>query len=605
MIKQKLSVTRKIFLLLENDEQKEFRILLLATILAALFQSFGVAAIFPFMSMVLQPEIIRQSPWMGALYSFLGFSGTNGFIIFFGCVLLVLIVVGNLLSTYALWFQFGFVWRINHRLSTALLRKYLFFPYDFFLNHNSAELGKNVLAEVNEMTRNFLIPLMMVITKMLMATAILGLLMLMNPVVTLVAGVTIGGTYTLILGYFRRKLNSAGRKRLKLNTQRYKAVNEAMGGIKEVKILGKESHFLDQFATYSQRFSELQAWQEIIGKVPRHLMEIVSFGGVVVLTLIILVTKDNVQQAIPLISLYAFAGYRLMPALQDAFNSLTTLQFSSAIVDRIHADITIESPDASPVLADGEDVERLPFEDGIRLEHVNYAYPNSREVVVNDVSLSIQRNTAIAIAGPTGSGKTTLVDIILGLLTPDSGRILVDGQAITSKNRTAWQRNLGYVPQQIYLSDDTVTRNIAFGTPDEQIDINAVIRAATIANIHEFITEKMPDGYDTLVGEQGIRLSGGQRQRIGLARALYHDPEIMVLDEATSSLDGITEAAVIRAMENVAKLKTMIIIAHRITTIRNCDVIYVMDKGQITAQGTYEELMANNRQFQAMERSAN
>jgi len=599
LLKQKFSAIKKITWLLDKQEQRQFRGLIFITILAAMFQSLGVAAIFPFMNMVLQPETILESRWMGFLFRGLDFSSLNRFIVFFGFLLLGLIVAGNLISTLSVWYQYRFVWQVNHRLSSSLLRQYMSFPYVFFLDHNSSELGKNVLAEVGEVIQNYLIPFMVTITKLLLAGAILGLLMVMNPLITLIAGITIGGSYILILAFFRKKLNRAGAKRLDANTKRYQAVQEAMGGIKEIKVLGKEGHFLQRFNINSKRFSNLQAWQETVGRIPRHLMEIVSFGGVVLLTLVLLIRQGNIQQAIPIISLFAFAGYRLMPALQDAYNALTHLRFSSPTVERIETDLRQPAPDRAVSL--DSKAERMPFHQCIQLQKVSYIYPGSQEIVLREITLDIQRNSTVALVGPTGSGKTTLVDIILGLLIPDEGQLLIDGDPINRQNRTSWQRNLGYVPQQIYLRDDTVARNIAFGYPDQEINREAVIKAATIAQIHNFIEESLPRGYDTWVGEQGVRLSGGQRQRIGLARALYHDPQVMILDEGTAALDGITETAVIQAMKNVSKLKTMIIIAHRINTIQDCDCIYLMDHGEIQAKGTYQELRATNKQFQDME----
>ena len=617
MAHYRLEAIRTFFNILEPSERRKFRYLLGFTLLSAGIQSIGVAAIFPFMNMVLDPEVLTRNPWLFFLQDLLKTDDSMTLTMFFGGVLLVLIIAGNLASTYTQWLGSRFVWQLNHRLSSSLLKRYLSCPYTYYLDKNSAELGKNVLAEVGEMTHSFLIPLLTVVTKLLLAGGILVLLLVVDPVVTLIAFTLIGGAYLSIFRGFRKQLSRAGEKRYLLNTQRYQTVNEVMGGIKELKILGRESFFLERFNQSSRKMVDLHAWSEMIGKLPRHLMEVVSFGGVVVLTLVLLATRGNVQQIIPLISLYAFAGYRLMPSLQDAFNAVTTLQFSLASVEKIERDLQMgEGPTGEredgcdshegPVSAQPDSGKPvLQLRRDMRLEEVSFWYPGKPEAVLHKVNLVIPRHSSMALAGPSGAGKTTLADILLGLLVPQEGRFLVDGQPVTTANSPLWQQNLGYVPQQIYLSDDTVRHNIAFGIPESMIDHDAVRRAAQIANIDAFITEELPLGYDTLVGERGIRLSGGQRQRIGLARALYHDPEVLVLDEATSALDGITETAVIRAIENISRLKTMIVIAHRMETIRECDQIVLLEEGRIVDQGTYQELLVGNERFRAMAREEN
>jgi len=277
------------------------------------------------------------------------------------------------------------------------------------------------------------------------------------------------------------------------------------------------------------------------------------------------------------------------------------MQFNHAVLRQVHQDITgADMPSVVIVKEKKELPEPLPFCNEIRLQQVTYYYPNTTTPVIADLDLVIKRNTSIALVGPTGAGKTTLADIILGLLVPQQGELLIDGVPANDENRIRWQLNLGYVPQHIYLKDDTVARNIAFGLAEKEIDRETLVRVAQIANIYDFIMEELPRGFDTVVGERGIRLSGGQRQRIGIARALYHNPEVIVFDEATSALDGATEDAVLKAMENAARLKTLIVIAHRLTTVKNCDAIYLIDKGKIVASGTYDYLLEHNRQFRAM-----
>ena len=292
-----------------------------------------------------------------------------------------------------------------------------------------------------------------------------------------------------------------------------------------------------------------------------------------------------------------------MPNLQGIFSAASLLRFNLAVLDTLHRDLSgiVEIP----VAWQQERVPALPFRDKIELASVTFTYPGAETPVIQELNLTIEKNTNIGLVGETGSGKTTMIDILLGLLTPQRGFLMVDGVPVTSGNLLQWQQNLGYVPQSIFLSDDSLASNVAFGVPPEEIDMSALERAARIANLHEFVTNELSEGYETDVGERGVRLSGGQRQRIGIARALYHDSEVLIMDEATSALDGITEEAVIQAIHNLAGKKTIITIAHRLTTLKDCDLIYIMDKGKIVEQGTYSELSGSSGRFRAMARASN
>ena len=385
------------------------------------------------------------------------------------------------------------------------------------------------------------------------------------------------------------------------NTGRFTVATEALAGIKDIKILGREGYFLERFSNHSAKFSKLQAWVAVIGQLPQYFMETVAFGGVIALILVLLSLGQEGSKIIPLVSFFVFAGYRLMPAFQEIFYGVSSVQFNRASLDKISRDMSEETT-APPVFQKRELPTPLVLRERIALENMSFYYPYSRQIALSHVSLEIPKSSFVGLVGPTGGGKTTLGDVLIGLLSPSEGRMTVDGVEIRGNNVWNWQRNIGYVPQQVFLYDDTVVRNVVFGLPDERIDRTRVEEVCRIANLHDFIEQELPNGYDTPIGERGIRLSGGQKQRIGIARALYHDPEVLVLDEATSSLDGITEKAVLQAIENVAKKKTVIAIAHRLTTVKNCDTIYLIDKGAIVARGTYEELMERDEQFRAMAR---
>ena len=590
-LKKNFDFVHKLFNLFDHKEKIQFSIVMLVSLFLAVFQAVGVASILPFINMVMDPNIIAENRWLSYFFNLLDFKSNNSFIIFFGFFVLAVLVIGNLISAFATWFKIHFVWRKNHTLSTLLLKKYLSMPYTYFLNQNSTDLGKNVLAEVQQVTNGFLLSLISVITNSIIIIVILALLLYVNLSMTLgVAGFLVL-LYFLIYFYFSDKLNTGGEERVLENKGRFKTASEALGGIKDIKILGVEKFFLQKFSKHSDKFSYLQSWYQVIGQVPRYIMEMVAFGGIVSLLIFLVYSNTPTDRVIPLVSFFAFAGYRLIPALQEIFNSLTSIKFNEVVLDNIYKDMNEESPIADDIYSDHKKNKPLSFKEKIKLENIYFTYPNNERVVLRNINLEIKKNTFIALIGITGSGKTTLVDLMLGLLSPDKGSFSVDGVEINKDNIKNWQANLGYVPQQIYLSDDTILRNIAFGVPDKEIDMNKVEKVAQMANIHDFISKELHSGYQEIIGERGIRLSGGQRQRIGIARALYHDPQILLLDEATSSLDNKTEKEVLDAIEGIAKLKTIIVIAHRLTTVKNCDKVYVVDKGKIIDEGSYDEVV--------------
>jgi len=320
-----------------------------------------------------------------------------------------------------------------------------------------------------------------------------------------------------------------------------------------------------------------------------------------VVVLYLLATGKGFEEFLPILGLYAFSTYRLLPSIQSIFAGAANIRFNSQGLYGLHKDMN--SFNKVDPASSGKKIKPLSFKRDLKLENISFKYGEADKPILKDLDVKIDVNTSVAFVGSTGAGKTTIANIILGLLRPDTGKMIIDGVEIDNNNIQNWQRNLGYIPQDIYLQDDTVTRNITFGIPDNKIDMDAVIRSAKIANIHDFIMEELPDQYDTLVGEKAIRLSGGQRQRIGIARAVYHNPEVLVLDEATSALDGATEQEVFAAIDNIAKTKTLVMIAHRLTTIQECDIIYVMDKGNIVGSGKYDELMQTNKYFKKIARA--
>jgi ATP-binding cassette, subfamily B, bacterial PglK len=596
-----ISLVKKLFKILTIREKFQLAALLLAIIMTAFMQTLGIASVLPFITLIMEPSLIFENHWLFWAYQTFNFSSVNSFIIFVGIAMFVIIVVSNLVSAFTTWLNLRFVWMNNHRLSRRLLEKYLSMPYAFFLNKNSSELSKNVLSDVAQLTSSFLMPLMNIISRGLVTLFILTLLLWINPLVSLLTILFIGGAYAAIYWRVNRNLKYRGEKSLEANLYRFKVVLEAFGGIKDIKVLNRERHFLDRYSNYSLEYARQNSWNAVIGQLPRFVLEAIAFGGVIVFVLVLLIQHGDASQVIPLASVFAFAGYRLMFALQEIFSCFTQMQFSRAIFDRIYSDFTSPAERVSqPASQSNLTPEELPFSSELSLKNITFSYVNSDQPVLHDINLNIKKNSSVALVGSTGAGKTSLIDIIIGLLFPQQGSLLVDGIAVSGDNLHHWQRKIGYVSQHIYLCDDTVTRNIAFGIPDNLVDRDRLERAAALANIENFILNELPYGYDTIVGEHGVRLSGGQRQRIGIARAFYSDPEVLVFDEATSALDGVTEDAVLTAMLSTVSSKTLIIIAHRLTTVKNCDQVYIMERGKIIASGTYDSLLAGNKLFRAM-----
>ena len=590
-----------------KSEKKKLYFLFAATLTMSFAEMVGIASVMPFMAVVANPGVIRTNRWLQKIYEFFQFDTANCFLFFLGALLFILMICSNLLKALTVWSTLKYGNRFSYLLSRRLLAQYLSRPYSFFLSRNTSDMGKNVLAEVRGAIDGCFIAGMQVLSSGLVILFIMGLLLAVEPLIVLTIAVFLGGAYAGIFLVVRRRLTRISKEQVYAQTMRYKTATEALGGIKEIKILGRELQFLKKFAGHAERHSLNVAAAGTITQLPKYVLEVLSLGGILLITMYFIAAKDNsASQMVPILAVYAFAGYRILPALQQIFAGIATVRLNLATLEVLHHDLNDEKNDYDPenVLKRREESQPVPFCSVLELKNVSFCYGATLEPVLKEVNISITRNTSIGFVGATGSGKTTLVDIILGLLAPTSGHMLADGTEISGENLASWQRNFGCVPQQIYLCDDTITRNIAFGVPDERIDMPAVVRAARIANLHGFVEKKLPKSYETIIGERGVRLSGGQKQRIGIARALYQDPAFLVMDEATNALDGITEEAVMDALGALSGKKTIIMIAHRLTTVKDCDVIYIMEHGRITHKGTYEELQRSSTWFQSASRHA-
>ena len=592
-----MSTFKKVLALLSPKERRRGALVMGMVILMAIMETVGVAAVMPFLSVMGDPEAIENTPYLLTTYNFFGFQSKQDFLMALGigafCMVLISATV-RIITTYAInrYSQMR-----RHSVGERLLETYLRQPYTFFLNRHSGDMAKSILSEVDQLIGNVIKPGFDAIAYSIVALAIILFLIVQDPWLALGVGVVIGGSYLLIFGVVQKHLTKIGRERATANKQRFTAAGEALGGIKDIKLLGREHAYLARFRPSSARFSRHQATNATLAEVPRYFIEAIGVGGVIVLALFLMARSGNVGQALPVLGLYAFAGYKLLPAAQRIYQGFAKLRFGAAAVDEIHADLSDRE-----ALAEIRDLpnNQLKANNAITLNDISFTYPGAETPALKNINLTIPVGSTIGLVGGTGAGKTTLVDLILGLLRPSEGQVQVDNTPITAKNLRQWQASLGYVPQDIFLVDATVAENIALGIPKESINQKKVEECARMAQVHQFIINQMPDQYETEVGERGVRLSGGQRQRLGIARALYHDPSILVFDEATSALDNATEKAVMNAVNALSQDKTIIIIAHRLSTVKKANTIIFLTEGFISARGNYEELIEESTHFRKM-----
>lgn len=595
---KKAGLVRKIFMLLSGREQKFSLILLCLMIIQAGAELVGIASIAPFMGVVADEGLIHKNMILASLYELGGFTTNTRFLTALGVAVIIVLALTNIISAITTWAMNRFIWGTHHRLSIRLLCSYISQPYIFFINNNASALNKNILSEVQTAVERVLLPTFIMISRSLIVIAIVGLLVFMDPILSLAVVVVLGGAYGTFYMGVRRKQAHYGRVRTDSNEERYKLTSEAFGGIKDVKVLQREADFIARFAQPSRRFSQTMASNRTIAVLPRYFLETVAFGSILLIVIYYLQAGQGVEQILPVLGLYAFAGLRLMPALQQMFSAATEIRFNYAVLDDLVADLQLLY-EAAPRQSTNKIENIKPFQHQINIDDLYFGYAADDRKVLSGVSLTICRNQTIGLVGASGAGKTTLVDILLGLLEPVSGQVLIDGVALGRDNLAGWHKQVGYVPQHIFITDDSILHNIAFGVPPSEVCYERAVQAAHIARLHDFI-QALPEGYQTVVGERGVRLSGGQRQRIGIARALYHDPEVLIMDEATSALDGETEDALMEAIRQLAGHKTIILIAHRLSTIRECDCIYLLGNGVVLAKGTYAQLAEISREFRVM-----
>lgn len=556
---------KKIWAIFTPDERKKSAWILMLVMLMAIAETGGVLSIMPFLSVLGRPDVVQQNYWLHMAYEQWGFHDTRDFLVALGLASIATVLASSAFKTITQHLMSRFIHLLRHSISVRLLSGYLHQPYEFFLTHNPSVLSRNVLSEVDQLLFNLIQPLSQLIAQGTVVLAILLIVFLYNPLIAIAIVVVVGLLYGAIYGVVRKRLARIGAERQAANGQRFQSCTEVLSGIKDVKVTHAAAAYQKTFNHASRLYSRHMATSDTLSQSPLYLVEAVGYSGLILLALALMLNRGDIAHVLPALGLYGFAAYRMLPSAQIMYRGFAKLKFSSAALDTIHRDLHLpEEAPASAAVPLGPTAE-------IRLQGVTYAYPSTPDKpVLNDFNLTIPAGISVGIVGKTGAGKSTLMDILLGLLQPQAGTLSVDGTPIDAANVTAWQRAIGYVPQHIYLADASVAENIAFGIPYNEINMEAVERAARAAQIHGFVVGELKDGYDTSIGDRGIRLSGGQRQRIGIARALYRDPPVLFMDEATSALDAATESALTDAVHDLAGNRTLIVIAHREASLQHC-----------------------------------
>ena len=572
-----LSTPQKLWFLLEPARRRRVFALFGLMVIGMLMETLGIGLVIPALALMTHGDIGAKYPVLEPWLRRAG-NPTHAQLVIFGMLALVgIYAIKSLFLAFLAWRQARFTFELAANLSQRLFTGYLRQPYVFHLCRNSAQLIRNVLGQVSDASGVVQQGLTLA-TETLVVAGVSALLLAVEPVGAIVVMATLGVSGWAAHRVTRRHMLRWGEARQLHEGMRIQHLQQGLGGVKDVKLLGREEDFLNQYAFHNQGSARAGEGQLTLQAIPRLWLEFLAVAGLAVLVLIMIMRGKSLDALLPTLGLFAAAAFRLMPSVNRVLISLQTVRFATPVVDTLYSEFRLLSEGVVP-----RRVGTLRFASAVELHDLTFKYPGASSPALRGISLTVRKGESVGFIGTTGAGKSTLVDIILGLLTPDSGSLTIDGEDAQANLRD-WQGQIGYVPQSIYLTDDTLKRNVAFGLANEQIDEQAVLRAVRAAQLEQLIAD-LPSGLDTVVGERGIRLSGGQRQRIGIARALYHDPQVLVLDEATSSLDTATERGVMRAVHALQGEKTVLIVAHRMSTVEHCDRLYRLESGRVINVG--------------------
>lgn len=590
------SLIKELFSVLDTKQRHRLYRLQILVILMAGAEILSVAAIGPFMLLLVNIEQIDKFEQLQTIYLLSGAASPTEFVLYAGCTTVCILLLTSCISIFTVWQLSMFSTQTGAELSNRLFSYYLSKNWLYHTQNDNAKLSSKINADTTRVTTQILQPLMNLNAKILMALGISAGVFFMDPAVALAGLSLFLIAYSLIYLSVKQRLYRNSQFIFKANPLRFRKQMEGLGGIREILLLHREQLVIDQFKKYNHQIAESTGQNNALSISPRYFMEFISISAVVSLVVLLSIKHDgNLGNVLPVLAIYGLAGLKLLPAFQQCYHNISTIKGAIASFHSVKDDLKASLSRAIKTKADSP----LEFTQQISLESIFFSYSQENQNVLDNISLTIKKNQSVAFVGPSGSGKSTLIDVISGLIAPESGNIFIDGNRLSQNNMQSWQGKIGFVSQAIFLVGGTLRQNIAFGLPEQDIDDDKVNRAIALANLSDFVDSLEEKTYFK-VGERGNKLSGGQRQRVGIARALYHDPDILIFDEATSALDGITEKIIMDTIQAFSGNKTIITIAHRLTTVQHCDTIFMIDKGSIVDQGEYQTLLKTNKTFSAM-----
>jgi ATP-binding cassette subfamily B protein/ATP-binding cassette subfamily C protein len=548
---------KKINYLLTQKDKKWLILLLFLSLLSSIIETVGISAIMPFISMASNPELIVSNKYLNAIYTFFNLNDKEQFIVYFGIGLILFYIFRAVYTVVYGYLLNKFSMDKYANIANLLFYKYINMPYVDFVHKNSATISKSIITEAGQLS--FVLKnILMLVSEVLVLVILYILLIIVDIKMTIVLTLFLGVKVILLKLTISKKIKKEGIKREKIQNIYYRKINEAFGNFKIIKFTSNQISLLNSFSKNSLNFSNIQIVNNTLQLIPRAVLEATGLSIIIAVVIYIIAYSSNSANIIPIISMYALALYRMLPAVTRILDNYNNIIFYKSSLDVVYKELSY--------IYERENENMINFNDNIKVENVNFSY-NTKINIINNINLTIKKGQKIAFIGESGSGKSTLVDLICGIYRPNSGKIFIDNVELNNSNIVSWRKKIGYIPQSIYLFDGTIADNISFG---RDYNKEKIIKVLKQANIYDTLMDK--DGLDTMVGEGGIQLSGGQKQRIGIARALYGDPEILVLDEATSALDTATEKAIMNEIYKISKDKTLMIIAHRLSTIEKCDI---------------------------------